>query len=383
MRTEQFIKKFEKENDGKTGFLFFAPGRVNLIGDHTDYTGGYVLPAAINFGTYLFVKRTGNKVLKFSSENIAGNFEVEFSQIKQPHKSWIDYPLGVINQLIDKGWNPEGLEFVYYGDIPNGAGLSSSASIEMVTAFAINTIFDLGIAEKETVLLSQKAENEFVGVQCGIMDQYAVGFGKPQNALMIDCNEITHRYVEIPFDEYKFVVVNSNKKRGLLDSAYNQRVNELQKAKEIINRSFEVPYLGSLTPEDADWIEKLITGETLLKRIRHIVNENARVKIAAEYLKTNNPLKFGEMMIHSHESLKHDFEVSCFELDTLVEIALNTGGVAGARMTGAGFGGCTINLVKNDSLKLFSEKIEKEYKQKTGLNPEIYPIEISGELKRL
>jgi galactokinase len=289
----------------------------------------------------------------------------------------------VINQLIAKGWQPEGLEFTYFGDIPNGAGLSSSATIEMVTAFALNQISNMGLSEKELVLLSQKAENEFVGVQCGIMDQYAVGFGKEHNALMIDCNEISHRYIEISFDEYKFVVVNSNKKRGLLDSAYNQRVKELEKVKEIINESFEVPYLGSLTPEDADWIEKLIPDETLLKRVRHIVNENARVKIVTEYLKNNKPLKFGEMMVQSHDSLKHDFEVSCAELDILVDTALKIDGVAGARMTGAGFGGCTINLIKNDISDIFSEKIIDEYKQKTGIVPDIYPVEISGEMKRL
>ncbi len=383
MKKEDFIKKFERENDGKSGFMFFAPGRVNLIGDHTDYTGGFVLPAAINFGTYLFLKRIDDKVLRFSSENIEGEVEVDFSAIKTPRKSWVDYPLGVINQLIAKGWQPEGLEFTYFGDIPNGAGLSSSASIEMVTAFALNHISNIGLSKKELVLLSQKAENEFVGVQCGIMDQYAVGFGKEHNALMIDCNEISHRYIEISFDEYKFVVVNSNKKRGLLDSAYNQRVKELEKVKEIINESFEVPYLGSLTPEDADWIEKLIPDETLLKRVRHIVNENARVKIVTEYLKNNKPLKFGEMMVQSHDSLKHDFEVSCAELDILVDTALKIDGVAGARMTGAGFGGCTINLIKNDISDIFSEKIIDEYKQKTGIVPDIYPVEISGEMKRL
>jgi len=383
MTTQDFIKKFENKNDGKKGFLFFAPGRVNLIGDHTDYTGGFVLPAAINFGTYLFLEKINEKALRFSSENMEGKAEIEFDTIKNARNNWVDYPLGVINQLIGKGWKPEGLEFTYYGDIPNGAGLSSSASIEMVTAYALNTISDLKIPAKELVLLSQKAENDFVGVQCGIMDQYAVGLGKSDNAILIDCNDITHKYIKIPFDEYIFVVVNSNKKRGLLDSAYNVRVDELQKVKEIINKSFDVPYLGTLTPDDADWIEKLVTDETLLRRVRHIVNENAAVKIAAQYLENNDPAKFGEMMVNSHQSLKHDYEVSCTELDILVDTAMGIEGVAGARMTGAGFGGCTINLVKRDALDSFTGIMEKEYRQKTGIKPDIYPVGITGELKRL
>ncbi len=382
MNSSEFIAQSEKVNDRKSGFLFFAPGRVNLMGDYTDFTGGFVLPAAIRFGTYLSVRLTSEKVLRFSSENMKGNFEIPFSALKNRTQSWVDYPLGVMNELMSQGWKPQGMELTYFGDIPTGAGLSSSASIEMVTAFAINRIYGLNLTRKELALLSQRAENNFVGVMCGLMDQYAVGLGEHNKALLIDCHEITHKTVKIPFEAYRFVIINTNKKRELLHSAYNRRVEELRTIKERLNSYFEVPYLGALTGEDSDWLDKIITDETLVKRLRHVVNENTRVRLSTEYIATNQPEKFGELMFRSHESLAYDFEVSCRELDTLVSIASKTEGVAGARMTGAGFGGCTINLVRQEAVDTFAQKATTEYNKKTGLHADVYPIEIIGELRQ-
>ncbi len=378
-----FIVYSEKKNDRKNGFLFFAPGRVNLIGDHTDYTGGFVLPVAIQLGTYLFIKLIPEKIIHFKSNNINNSFVLKFDDLGKPTKTWVDYPLGVINQLQKHGWQPQGMELTYFGDIPIGAGLSSSASIEMVTAHAINTVFKLNLSRKMLSLLSQKAENDFVGLQSGIMDQYAVGMSENGKALLIDCHNITHKTVKVSFDDYSFVVINTNKKRALLNSVYNRYVSELSATKQILNNTFDIPYLGILTPDDAEWLDKLITDELLLKRLRHVVNENARVKFAAEYLENNQPVKFGEMMNLSHESLVNDFEVSCIELDTLVKIALETEGVVGARMTGAGFGGCTINLIHKDAIDIFTKRIKEQYKKITSLNATLYNISISGELRQL
>ncbi len=382
MNSSEFIALSEKKNDRKSGFLFFAPGRVNLMGDYTDFTDGFVLPAAISSGTYLSVQLISEKVLRFSSKNVEGNFELALTDIKKRTRSWIDYPLGVMNELTAQGWKPQGLALTYFGDIPTGSGLSSSASIEMVTAFAINRIFGLNIPRKELALLSQRAENNFVGVMCGMMDQYAVGLGEHAKALFINCHEITHKTVKIPFEEYRFVIINTNKKRELLHSAYNRRVKELNTIKERLNNYFEVPYLGALTGEDADWLDKIITNETLIKRLRHVVNENTRVKLSAELITDNHPEKFGELMFQSHDSLAYDFEVSCRELDTLVAIASKTEGVAGARMTGAGFGGCTINLVRQEAVEAFVQKTTTEYKKETGLDADVYPLEITGELRQ-
>ncbi len=382
MTANQFVESSLNRIKGGSGGLFFAPGRVNLIGEHTDYTGGLVLPAAIQYGTYLRIQKNSGDSFRFSSENFPGKKEIPISETGKKQNGWYDYPLGVINEMKKRGWQPRGLEFHYFGDIPRGAGLSSSASIEMVTAYALNELFELNLSRKELTLLSQQAENRFVGVQCGIMDQYAVGFGKSDHALKIDCHEINHEAIPVGFDDYCWTVINTNKKRGLIDSEYNRRVQELNRIKEQLNSTFEVPYLGMLLPEDADWLDKLITDEVLLKRLRHVVNENQRVRLAAELLKSGDAKKFGEMMILSHDSLAHDFEVSCTELDTLVTIAMDTPGVAGSRMTGAGFGGCTVTLVHKDALNELTERVNKLYPQKTGLKPEIYSVSLTGEQKK-
>lgn len=383
MTTETFLSRYQKQTNAHDQFLFFAPGRVNLLGDHTDYTGGYVLPAAISLGTYLFVRLLPEKEIRISSENLEEHKAIPLEQLSKPQGNWTDYPVGVLHELERNGWKKQGLELIFFGDIPMNAGLSSSASIEMVTAFAVNAIFELGISAKDLALLSQKAENDFAGVSCGIMDQYAIGLAKPRHALMIDCHEITHKEIPVLLNDYQLVAVNSNVKHSLVNSVYNRRVEELQQIKEIINSFFDVPYLGILTGEDYEWLDKLVEEPVLKKRLRHVVNENTRVQLGAEMLKQQKAEAFGKLMYDSYDSLVYDFEVSCKELDVLVKTASKTEGVAGARMTGAGFGGCTLNLVKTEAVSDFRQKIITDYKKETGRDATVYTLSLDGEIKMM
>ena len=364
-------------------FLFFAPGRVNFMGDHTDYTGGWVLPAAVSMGTWLFVKLIPEKELRLTSENLQEQVIIPLEHLSEPRHSWTDYPVGVLHEMAQKGWKAQGMELIFQGDIPLGAGLSSSASIEVVTAFALNALFSMGLSAKELALLSQRAEHNFVGVPCGIMDQYSIALSRKEHALMLDCHNISHRDIPAKFTGYQFVAVNSNVKRKLIGSVYNQRVAELEKAREIINTFFEVPYLGMLTGEDHEWLDKLVEDPVLKKRLRHVVNENTRVEMAAEMLEKGDAASFGRLMYDSHDSLAFDFEVSCPELDTLVQIASQTEGVAGSRMTGAGFGGCTLHLVKEEAVAGFIKKIKTDYKKETGKTAQAYELSLTGETKSI
>ncbi len=381
MDIQKTFSKYRSLVNGKDRFLFFAPGRVNLMGDHTDYTGGLVLPATVSMGTYLYIRLIPGKVIRLCSENLGKEETLPVTGKLQPRQDWTDYPAGVLNELMEKGWKPQGLELTYFGDLPLNAGLSGSASIEVVTAMALNTLFALGLSDKELALLSQAAEHRFAGVQCGIMDPYSVATGRAGHALVIDCHEISHREVPVAFEQYRFVAVNSNVKHTLAQSSYNRRVAELRQVREIINSFFEVPYLGMLTGEDHEWLDKLVEEPLLKKRLRHVVNENTRVQVAAEMLEKKDAMGFGQLMYDSHDSLAYDFEVSCKELDVLVKIASETEGVAGARLTGAGFGGCTLNLVKNEAVDDFSEKILRDYEQKTGKKARVYPLSLTGEKK--
>jgi len=381
VKTEAFLSTYLKQVNGRDQFLFFAPGRVNLMGDHTDYTGGYVLPAAISLGTYLFVRLLPGNELRLTSENLNDQQIISLDNFSKPTGQWTDYPVGVLHELEKKGWKKQGLEMIYFGDVPANAGLSSSASIEMVTAYAVNTIFKLGVPLKELALLSQRAENHFVGVHCGIMDQYTSAMGKPGHALLIDCQKVEHKEISAELENYRLVAVNSNVKHALVNSVYNQRVEELQQVKQILNSFFEVPYLGHLTGDDYEWLDKLVESPLLKKRLRHVVNENIRTQYVAELLEEKNYQLIGRLMYDSHDSLASDFEVSCKELDVLVKIASRTEGVVGARMTGAGFGGCTLNLVEAGALPSFQDKIATDYKKETGLDAVIYPLSLDGETK--
>lgn len=359
---------------------FQAPGRVNLIGEHTDYTGGMVFPCAIDRGTLLLIRRNHSNRFRFASTNFAltADFPIEEIHQAQPD-SWTNYPLGVIDQFRQRGIDIDGIDCLYAGNVPNGAGLSSSASIEVVTAFAVNELFNTNLDTVELVKLSQAAENEFVGMQCGIMDQFAVAMGKPNHALRLNCQSLDFRQVPLHLDDHAIVLANTNQRRELNNSAYNVRVKECQRALTLIQQKLPVNALGELSVEELETTNALFTDdETAFQRARHITSENARVVSAVNTLEKNDLNTFGKLMLQSHESLRDDYAVSSTPLDTLVELAMEHSGVLGARLTGAGFGGCTVNLMQQQAVASFIEKVGKQYHNETGLSADFYTIKPSG-----
>ena len=360
----------------KTERHFFAPGRVNLIGDHTDYNGGLVFPAALNMGTYLSVKQYDDANLCcFISENDPAEFLIRKEELSQKRNSWVDYPLGVIKEFTDRGFPVSGLQFHYRGDLPIGAALSSSASIEMVTVVALNTLNGSPFTMLELVQMAQHAENDFVGMNCGIMDQFASGFGKKDCAIALDCNTLEYEHVPLEMRGLKFVIANTNKKRGLVDSAYNQRRSECQQALEIIRAHRQVDCLCQLTMDQFDTVAPYLTGN-VLKRARHAVRENENVREAVTALKAGDMVRFGQLMNASHATLRDDYEVTCPELDFLAEQAQQFPGVLGSRMTGAGFGGCTVTLIAEDQVDAFIGTLGKAYEERFGLRADFYVAEI-------
>jgi galactokinase len=355
---------------------FFAPGRVNLIGDHTDYNGGLVFPAALAMGTYLTVtERLDCFSCGFSSDNEPQAFTLRGDGLTERHHAWVDYPLGVLKEFSDRGWRVTGYDFHYRGDLPIGAALSSSASIEMVTAVALNALCGEPYTMLDLVQIAQHAENDFVGMNCGIMDQFASGFGKKNCAIALDCNTLEYELVPLKMRGLKFVIANTNKKRGLVDSAYNQRRNECQQALEIIRAHLPVSCICQLTMEQFDAVAHYLTGD-VLKRARHAVRENENVREAVTALKGGDMARFGQLMNASHATLRDDYEVTCPELDFLAEQAQQFPGVLGSRMTGAGFGGCTVTLIAENQVNAFVETLGKAYEEKFGLRADFYVVEI-------
>lgn len=355
---------------------FFAPGRVNLIGDHTDYNGGLVFPAALNMGTYLAVKQNDDtEYCRFTSENNPAEFVIRKEDLTQKQHRWVDYPLGVLKEFADRGYPVSGWHFHYRGDLPIGAALSSSASIEVVTAVALNALNDNPFKMLELVQMAQHAENAFVGMNCGIMDQFASGFGKKDCAIALDCNTLEYEHVPLEMRGLKFVIANSNKPRGLVDSEYNQRRAECQQALEIIQQHFSVDCLCQLTMEQFDTVSQYLDGN-VLRRARHAVRENANVRVAITALKSGDMSRFGQLMNASHATLRDDYAVTCPELDFLAERAQQFPGVLGSRMTGAGFGGCTVTLIAENQVEAFVETLGKAYEKRFGLRADFYVAEI-------
>jgi len=380
--TNLFIEKY---GDSKAPIeKYFSPGRVNLIGEHTDYNGGHVFPCALDFGTYLLVRKSQEHSLKFASTNFDFTETVQLTDLAQKHgDAWINYPLGVMNQFAALGIEISGLEMLYSGNIPNGAGLSSSASIEVVTAFALNDLYGCGINMIELVKLSQRAENQFVGVNCGIMDQFAVGMGAKDKAIFLDCNTLDYELVPINLNGHKLVIANTNKRRGLADSKYNERRSQCENAVELINAVHPIHTLGEIDNDTFEGVKHAISDETVVRRARHAVAENQRTIQAVSALKSGDLTLFGKLMNDSHHSLQYDYEVTGFELDTLVEEAQKIDGVIGSRMTGAGFGGCTVSIVKESEIDTFIEKVGKAYHEKTGLTAEFYVAGIGAGARKL
>ncbi len=370
--------------NGNDPVLFFAPGRVNLIGEHTDYSGGFVLPCAIQYGTYLLIRKTDDNLIKLASVNdpqktvipVTGHFS------KQSVR-WFNYPLGIFEQFVEKGFPAGGMELLFYGDIPNNAGLSSSASIEVVTAFALDHLLNAGFDMIDLVKMSQKAEHEFAGVNCGIMDQFAVGMGKTNHAIFLNCNTLEYKLVPVPLSGYKLVIANTNKPRSLADSKYNERVAECQLAVAFLAERFSISKLGDLGFPQFFKAQDVIPDEVIRKRARHVISENQRVLASVSSLMKNDLAQFGMLMNASHDSLRDNYEVTGFELDTLAEEAWKIPGVLGSRMTGAGFGGCTVSLVKEDVIPFFIDEVGKEYKAKTGLTADFYVAEIGDGVRRV
>ena len=354
---------------------FFAPGRVNLIGDHTDYNGGLVLPVALSMGTYLTVSHRDDQLCRFSSDNDQAIFELDEAGMSQHHHCWVDYPLGVFKEFADRGYHIQGYNFHFRGNMPIGAALSSSASIEVVTAMALNALTDNHFSTLELVKMAQHAENDFVGMNCGIMDQFASGFGKEGHAIALDCNTLEYEYVPLALKGLRFVICNSKKKRGLVDSAYNQRRRECEEALQIIQKLVPIQHLCQLNTAQFEELSSQVSdqfSDTVLRRARHTISENERVKEAVKALRSHDMPLFGQLMNASHASLRDDYEVSCPELDFLVAQAQQFEGVLGSRMTGAGFGGCTVTLIAANQVERFIEELSKAYEKRFNLKMEAY-----------
>ena len=383
--TEHFKEIFKQDDNIES---FFSPGRVNLIGEHTDYNGGFVFPCALDFGTYAIVRQREDKNFRMYSENFEDLGIIEFNLdnlVYDKKDDWANYPKGVIKTFLDKGFKiPNGFDVLFFGNIPNGAGLSSSASIEVLTAVILKSLFNLDIDMVEMVKYCQIAENKFIGVNSGIMDQFAVGMGKKDNAILLDCNTLNFTYVPVKLKDMSIVIANTNKKRGLADSKYNERRSSCEEAVAVLNKNgVNIKYLGELTVEEFNKVKHFIKDEEQLKRATHAVTENERAKVAVEFLKKDDIKTFGELMNKSHISLRDDYEVTGLELDSLVEAAWEEVGTVGARMTGAGFGGCTVRIVKNSEVDNFIKNVGKKYKEKTGLEASFYIANIGDGARKL
>lgn len=366
-------EKFKELYDKEAEHAYFSPGRVNLIGEHIDYNGGLVMPCAITFGTYLFVSLNNDGVFRFSSLNFKENAVVPLQDgYEKSGKEWYNYPLGVINYFLKDGHQLQGLDILFYGDIPIGSGLSSSASIEVVTAFMLNDLFNGDYTKLDIVKLSKNVENKFIGLNSGIMDQFAVAFGEKDKALMLNCDTLEYKAVDSNLGDYVLAIINTNKPRKLAESKYNERVLECQEALKALQQELDIKYLCDINGETFKRFQHLITNKVVLKRARHVIEENDRVKAAAKALANSNLAEFGQLMYASHDSLKNLYEVSGKELDTVVEYCLTNPDIAGARMTGAGFGGCAIALVKEKAFNEFSKEITAFYTSKIGYAPSVY-----------
>lgn len=384
---EKLYNKFKNLFGYEAESKFFSPGRVNLIGEHTDYNGGHVFPCAIHKGTYALVKKRDDKKFRMYSENFENLGIIEFlldNLVNEKKHKWVNYPKGVVKMFIEAGYKIDsGFDVLFYGNIPNGSGLSSSASIEIVTSIILKDLYNLDIDMVEMVKLSQKAENQFIGVNSGIMDQFAVGMGKKDNAILLDCNTLKYSYAPVILKDEVLVIGNTNKKRGLADSKYNERRAECEEALKDLQKELDIQSLGELSIEEFNKSEKLIKNEINRKRAKHAVYENQRTIKAQKELMEGNLKEFGRLMNESHVSLRDNYEVTGIELDTMVEITWNQEGVIGSRMTGAGFGGCTISIVKKNAVDKFIANVGKEYKERVGLNADFYVVNISDGAKKL
>ena len=375
--TQVFKEKFGDYGDIRA---YFAPGRVNLIGEHTDYNGGHVFPCALTIGTYAVARKREDDVLRFYSMNFEdiGIIETSVINLKNEEKdNWANYSKGVIWALQNDGFEiNSGFDVAICGTIPNGSGLSSSASLEVLTCFICQDLYNINIDMIKNALIGQKAENDFIGVNCGIMDQFAIAMGKKDSAIFLDTSDLSFKYAPVVLEDSNIVILNTNKKRGLGDSKYNERRSECESALEKLQTVTDIKTLGDLTYAEFEEYKSVIGDDVLIKRAKHAVSENERTVKAVEALNNNDLKTFGELMIKSHESLRDDYEVTGIELDTIVDEALKQEGVIGARMTGAGFGGCGVAIVKSNKVDDFIKNVGEAYKAKIGYEASFYVVNI-------
>lgn len=373
--TQKFSEKYSHEATAN----YFTPGRVNLIGEHIDYNGGLVMPCAVTLGTWLLIAPNNDKILRFKSLNFEEEAEIELKkEYTKTGTEWFNYPLGVFNELLKEHEISTGLDMLFFGNIPIGSGLSSSASIEVIMAYALNDYFNLGLERIQIPLLAQKVENEFIGVNCGIMDQFAVAFGEANKAIVLNCDTLKYKIVDCKLGDYNLAIINTNKPRKLAESKYNERVAECQQALADLNKEITLHNLCELTYEKFALHKHLIENETVLKRATHVIKENDRVNLAAKALSDGALEEFGRLMYASHQSLKDLYEVTGLELDTVVDFCKDYEHVIGARMTGAGFGGCAIALLKKGKEEDFAKELTDYYVERVGYPTAIYISEIGN-----
>ncbi len=388
MKQKLFNKFAELFGTPDGAHFYFSPGRVNLIGEHTDYNGGHVFPCALTMGTYGAARKRDDRMIHFYSMNLDRFGVVEASLDDLTNKNeynWANYPLGVVWAFAEKGYNLDtGFDMVIWGNIPNGSGLSSSASLEVLTGVILTDLYGItDLSMTDLALIGQYSENNFNGCNCGIMDQFAVAMGKKDNAIFLDTNTMKYEYAPIHLEDAKIVITNSKVKHSLVDSAYNNRRQECTDALAALKTKLDINALGDLTPDEFEANKGLITDPVQLKRAKHAVYENQRTIDAVAALRDGDINKFGQLMNQSHISLRDDYEVSCEEIDILVDLAWKIPGVIGSRITGGGFGGCTVSIVKNDAVDTFINDIGKTYKEKIGHEAEFYTVDIGDGASRI
>lgn len=378
---EMLLGKFaELFGDADGVKVYFAPGRVNLIGEHTDYNGGHVFPCALTIGTYAAARKRADKKLRFYSTNFEeiGVMESDVEDLKASKEAgWTNYPKGVMWAFSLRGMQMEnGLDMVIYGNIPNGSGLSSSASLEVLTGYLLRDLYGFSVTNVELAQIGQYSENNFNGCNCGIMDQFASAMGKKDNAIFLNTADLSYEYAPLALEGAKIIVTNSKVKHSLVDSKYNERRSECEQALKELQTVVNIDGLGDLTEEQFEANQSVITDDIRRKRAKHAVYENQRTLRAVEALKNNELALFGKLMNESHISLRDDYEVSCEEIDVLVEEAWKVEGVIGSRITGGGFGGCTVSLVKDEAVAEFQEKVGAAYRERFGIQADFYVVEI-------
>ena len=388
MKKKLFDMFAELFGDSEGARFYFSPGRVNLIGEHTDYNGGHVFPCALTLGTYGAARKREDNKIHFYSMNLDSFGIVEASLDDLTNKkeyNWANYPLGIVWAFKEKGHTiTSGFDMVIWGNIPNGSGLSSSASLEVLTGVILTDLFEIkDLSMTDLALIGQYSENNFNGCNCGIMDQFAVAMGKKDHAIFLDTSDLSYEYAPCVLDGAKIVITNSKVKHSLVDSAYNDRRNECAAALKALQSELDIQALGDLTPEEFEAHKSLIKDEIQLQRAKHAVYENQRTIDAVTALKAGDIERFGKLMNQSHISLRDDYDVSCEEIDILVDLAWKIPGVLGSRITGGGFGGCTVSIVKDESIDTFIETIGKTYLEKVGHEAEFYTVDIGDGASRL